>query len=38
MDADLADLLEAHVRYELDRWRADALRDTVTEEVSACFG
>src|SRR5512134_3924531 len=37
MDDELAEILEAHVRYELDRWRADVLRDTVAEEVSACF-
>lgn len=37
MDDHLARLLEAHVRHELDRWRPDAVPDTVSEEVTAVF-
>ena len=37
MDDDLARLCEAHVRYELDRWRGDTLRDTVSAQVEGGF-
>ena len=37
MDDDLTRMFGAHVRYEVDRWRDDALRGTVGEEVAACF-
>lgn len=37
MDDDLTRLLEAHVRFEVDRWRIDALPDTVAQEVAAAF-
>lgn len=37
MDDDLARLLDAHVRHEVDRWRDDTVHDTVAEGVAACF-
>jgi len=37
VDEHLARLFEAHVRYELDRWRPDAVGGTVAEEVGAWF-
>jgi len=37
VDEHLARLFEAHVRYELDRWRPGAVGDTVAEEVGAWF-
>ena len=38
MDDELARVFEAHVRYEVDRWRADAVRGTVAEEVGVVLG
>lgn len=37
MDDQLARLLEAHVRHELDRWQDGTVHDTVIEEVAAAF-
>jgi hypothetical protein len=37
VDDELARMFEAHVRYEVGRWSGDALRETVAEEVAACF-
>jgi hypothetical protein len=35
--ADLEDMLDAHVRFELTRWQGQVLGDTVAEEVSAAY-
>ncbi|HEY6795479.1 MAG TPA: hypothetical protein VI248_12450 [Kineosporiaceae bacterium] len=37
MDEGIARIFEAHVRYEVDRWREDAVGAAVTHEVDACF-
>jgi len=37
MDDDLASMLDAHVRFEVDRWSDDALPASVAREVGACF-
>jgi hypothetical protein len=34
---DKAKILEAHVRFELDRWSGAALDQSLTEEVAALF-
>lgn len=35
--ADISDIYEAHVQFELARWQPESVRDTVAEEIDAVF-